>query len=439
MSWRTFFIILLCAPLGRGVAQAPAPRTLELRGGWWLTDSGFVRRQLYLVDGHFAARRPAVVDSILELGDSFIVPPYGDAHTHRFTDPATVTADVAEHVRGGVFYVFSLTGSASGRRELAGSVNGRTSIDVAYAETLTSTRGHPTLSAEVAANRIPWDSLRAYWPRLLKSRKAEGDVYFLIDSLGDVRRKWERVLANEPDLIKIYLMDVEHLARQRADTTSIGQRGLDPSLVPAIVTRAHAAGLRVAAHVETAADFRVAVAAGVDVIAHLPGLSPRADEDPARYLITRADAAMAKRSGTTVIATAWLAERLAAAKPWLTGAAAAPDTAQLQRARRIQRTSLAELKRAGVQVAIGSDLFGDAVTEALYLNGLGVFGTNESLAMLTRTTPQLMFPKRRIGKLEPGYEGSFLSLGCDPSKRLECIREIGLRIKQGMILRPAQN
>ena len=175
------------------------------------------------------------------------------------------------------------------------------------------------------------------------------------------------------------------------------------------MTRAHAAGLRLAVHVETAADFRVAVAAGGDVIAHLPGLTARADEDPTRYLITRPDAAIAKKSGTTVIVTAWLAEPVVAAEPRLTGAAATPYTAQLQRARRIQRTSLAELKRAGVQVAIGSDLFGDSATEALYLNGLGVFGIDEAVAMRTRitpqrtgTTPQLMCPKRCIGRLEPG-------------------------------------
>jgi hypothetical protein len=61
------------------------------------------------------------------------------------------------------------------------------------------------------------------------------------------------------------------------------------------------------------------------------------------------------------------------------------------------------------------------------------------LEMLTRTTPQLVFPKRRIGRLEPGYEGNFLGLGCDPGRRLACIREISLRVKQGTVLRPAQN
>jgi imidazolonepropionase-like amidohydrolase len=310
-------------------------------------------------------------------------------------------------------------------------------VDVAYADALTSTRGHPTLSAEVSANRIPWDSLRQYWPRLLESRAAEGDVYFTIDSAADVDRKWARLRANAPGLVKIYLLDSERFAELSRDTTTIGARGLDPALVPAIVARAHRDGLRVAAHVETAADFRIAVQAGADIVAHLPGLAPRADEDPARYRLTDADAAEVRRRGTVVVPTAWLAERLATAKPWLTGAAAQRDTVQLRRAQEIQRASLDALRRAGATIAIGSDLFERATTEALYLHRLGVFDSGAVLSMLTRVTPQVVVPGRTAGRLRTGDEASLLALDCNPLQRLECVRAVSFRMRRGVVLTPS--
>ena len=427
-------VLITLAPSPSLDAQSVRGRTYELRGGWWLQDTGFVRRSTFVVDGVLRDERPVVVDSVVELGDRYVVPPFADAHTHVLTDPASAQRESDDLLARGIFSVLSLTGSASGRRAAAGRVNTSTSVDVAYADALTSTRGHPTLSAEVSANKIPWDSLRQYWPKLLQSRAAEGDVYHTIDEAADLDRKWPRVRANAPDLVKIYLLDAERFAELGRDTTSIGARGLDPALVPAIVARAHRDGLRVAAHVETAADFRLAVRAGEDVIAHLPGLAPRAGEDPARYRLTDADAAEAHRRATVVVPTAWLAERLAAAKPWLTGAAAAPDTAQLRRAQEIQRASLAVLQRAGVPIAIGSDLFESAVTEALYLHRLGAADARTALAMLADVTPRLIFPTRRIGRLRAGDEASLLALDCDPLARLECVRELSFRMKRGMVL-----
>jgi imidazolonepropionase-like amidohydrolase len=188
------------------------------------------------------------------------------------------------------------------------------------------------------------------------------------------------------------------------------------------------------AHVETAADVRVAVGAGVDIIAHLPGLAPKANEDSLRYEITDADAALIKTKRIAVIPTAWLAERLAAPKPWESGAAAQGDIAQLERAKQIQRRSLQRLMQNGVPIAIGPDLFEDAVSEASYLKRLGVFDNRTLLLAWSRTTPQLIFPKRRIGELRANYEASFLALACDPTVDFACTRQIKMRMKQGRLL-----
>ena len=385
--------------------------------------------------GRFAHVRPARVDSVIELGDLYVVPPFGDAHTHSFGSAASIGPVIRLDLRDGIFYALSLTNSIRDKRSAVDSVNTPRSVDVAYADAgLTATLGHPILSAEVSANHIPWDSLGAYHSRLLHSHTAEGDVYFVIDNLRDLETKWPRILASRPDMLKIFLMDIEHFRELRADTATIDDKGLDPSLIPAIVQRAHAAGLRVAAHVETAADVRAAMRAGVDIIAHLPGIAPRAGETLARYELTDADADFAARHRVQFIATAWLAERLAAPKPWLTGAAAEADTAQLERAKWIQRRSLARLLAHGVSVAIGSDLFETAVTEASYLEKLGVYSGTDILNMWSTATPHLIFPRRHIGGLADGYEASLLALRCDPIADFGCVRKIQLRMKQGYLI-----
>lgn len=48
-------------------------------------------------------------------------------------------------------------------------------------------------------------------------------------------------------------------------------RGLDPNLLPRIAGKADSSGLRTIAHSETAYDFRVALDAGVDEVAHMAG------------------------------------------------------------------------------------------------------------------------------------------------------------------------
>jgi imidazolonepropionase-like amidohydrolase len=401
-------------------------KSYQLTGGWWFDGRAFARKTFYVVDGVFRKRRPANVDTVLDLGNSYVVPPFGDAHSHAFDNPANIAETVAANLREGIFYALSLTNSIAGKRDVAASVNHPTGMDVGYADAgLTSTRGHPIMSAEMAANHWSWDSLGEKWPLLLKSRKAEGDVYFILDSLADLRRQWSRIVASRPDLIKIFLLSTERFAILRADTTSLGHVGLDPALVAPIVDLAHRDNLRVAAHVDTAADFRLAVGAGVDIIAHLPGLAISSELEVPRYALTEADAMLAAKRHVVVIPTAWLAvqERMANGDP-----------AQVARTKRLQRQNLELLIRAGVPLAIGSDLFVRAPTEAAYLLGLGVFDNLSLLKMWSQTTAGVIFPRRHIGDLREGYEASFLLLSCNPISDFACTSKITLRMKQGQVL-----
>jgi imidazolonepropionase-like amidohydrolase len=53
------------------------------------------------------------------------------------------------------------------------------------------------------------------------------------------------------------------------------------------------------------------------------------------------------------------------------------------------------------------------------------------LNLWTTTTPQAIFPDRRIGRLDAGYEASFLVLGGNPLDDFSAVRTIRRRVKQG--------
>ncbi len=172
------------------------------------------------------------------------------------------------------------------------------------------------------------------------------------------------------------------------------------------------------AHVETGNDFHVALASGVDVIAHLPGNSLPTRIDPA-------DARLAAERGVSVMTTAILIER--------------PSRASRHAAlREAQIANLRLLRDTGVTLAAGSDEFTETSSaEIAHLRTLGLFSDAELLRMWTTNCARTLFPDRRVGSLDPGYEASFLVLGADPLTNFDATRDIQRRVKQGVTLEVA--
>jgi imidazolonepropionase-like amidohydrolase len=234
----------------------------------------------------------------------------------------------------------------------------------------------------------------------------------VVDSPEELLLKWELVIAGKPDFVKIFLTDSERRNERLRAATPEASPGLDPALVPEIVRLAHAAGLRVSAHVETAHDFRVALAAGVDEMAHMPGGWFDAGDDRRRYELSRRDARLAARRGVVVIPTI-----------------AADDDPRLRPA---QVRNLARLKRYGVTLAVGADSYGQTSRVAAHgLAATGLFTNLELLNIWSYDTPRTIFPGRRIGRLTPGYEASFLVLQDDPLVSFDATKTILFRFKGG--------
>jgi imidazolonepropionase-like amidohydrolase len=388
-------------------ASAAAPATL-LKGGHWFDGARFEARDGWSVAGRFTFSRPRSVQRTLDLSGLWIVPPYADAHNHGIGtgDATRDRAMVAAYVKAGVFYVQSMGNlPLSGGDKAALGLNQPGGMDAIFAQgTLTGYGGHPMGIIRDVLLR------QGYFPgRTLDSLK--DSRFYEIDSEEELRAKWPGILASQADLIKFFLFNSDEYARRREDPAFFGRRGLDPRLARVVVQLAHAEGLRAAAHVVNVADFRTALAAGVDILAHLP----------AEGMLTQADAEAVARAGVPVHTTCEFLTKLARNSP--------VESAAIHGR---QGPNLAKLKAAGARMVIGSDDPADPTPgEIAHLREFGVFSDAELLDMWTRATVRSIFPDRRVGALREGYEASFLALEGDPLLDWSYTGRIATRFKQG--------
>jgi imidazolonepropionase-like amidohydrolase len=389
-------------------APPRSPVVAYAHARWW-TGDGFVSGARFVRGGLFVAKPAGVPDRTVDLAGAYVVPPFADAHNHM-PGRASDVSDRAE--AAGVFYLMNPTILASAAPGVRKALEGPGKIDAVLSMgAITAPGGHP--------ERIYIDILR---PRVYPQMKPEdflGDAFHYITSPADIDPVLDRLVAQHAQFVKIMVLYSEEYAKRRDDPAYRGLKGLDPTLVPGIVAAAHRRGLRVAVHIETAADFRVIVAAGADEAAHMPGyVGAKGPLEP--YRITDADARAAARAHIVVVATASLAYDNN------------PDPARLALVQDMQRANLLKLKRAGVPILIGTDGQPDAAPiEARYLIDLGVLTPKETLVSLTRITPRYILPGRRIGALKPGYEASFLALKANPVTDFDAIKTISRRVKQG--------
>ena len=411
--------------LAGSVAWGQAPVTHFVHGQWF--DGKEFRADDFYAEGGVLTHAPTTKAGVVtvDLAGGFVVPPYGDAHTHNFDSMEMAPAVGAQYVKDGILYVQGMTEVLEGSRAVAkaGLVNAPGTVDVAFAHgALTGKEGHPKEIYESMANGFYYPATEEQRKLVIGSHKQLGRAYWEIDSPAELEATWPKVLATKPDLIKIILSGSEHYTAESHQHPELG-KGLDPALVPLITAKAHAAGLKVAAHVDTATDYHVAVAGGVDEIGHLPGYGINAKDDLTIFHLADEDIALTAKRGVKVQATAgiYVDEHLAAE--------------DLAARRASQIDNLGRLKKAGVVVLVGSDRYGrDSVHEADYLEGLGVWSRLEMLRMWAVETPETVFPKRKIGELKPGYEASFLVLRGNPLERWAEVHDIRERWKRGVKL-----
>jgi hypothetical protein len=427
LSRRSFLISgsgsLIGLLIGSGVSSQQLPSKIyEFSNGRWFDGQKFTSKRFYSVSGVLTDKKPEKVDSVIDLTDTYIVPPFAEAHNHNveWSDEETFSRLKRTYLEAGIFYIKNPNNLLRARTPLLDKINISTSIDVTFANGgLTASGGHPI---GVVKRNIERGGMN--------ETDGDGGFYFIVDTIADLDRKWEKILAGKPDFIKTYLLYSEEYKKRKEDHKYFAWKGLDPALLPEIVRRAHKANLRVTTHIETATDFHNALVAGVDEIAHTPGFRPEngnwAKYDASRFKISEADARLAARNGTVVVTTL-----VSAIDHFLQKKTDEPYS----EIRKLLAENLQLLKKYDVKIAIGSDSYRQtSLAEALNLSNLGIFDNLTLLKMFCETSAAAIFPKRRIGRLKNGYEASFLVLSDSPLRDFSSVQRIKQRFKQGELL-----
>jgi imidazolonepropionase-like amidohydrolase len=390
-------------------------RNYAFEGGWWWTGDGFERRTFYCEDGILTRRRPARIERVFDFGDRHVAPPFADAHSHTLQSRETADLMHRRYLEQGIFYVAIANNVGETAMPVREWLAAPQRVDAIFSNGgITSSGGHPIGL---------WE--RTILPRAFPGHSAEwlrGRAFFIVDSAEDLARVWPGVLEGRPDFIKTFLLYSEEHQRRRSDGSRHPARGLDPAVLPPLVERAHGAGLRIAAHVETAQDFRLAIRSGVDQVMHLPGYQVPPSRRIEEFRLTPRDAQEASAAGVVVVTTTVLANRHLG------------DLDHWRLVRENQAHNLTLLRDAGVTLAVGSDA--NELTsrdELMSLRALGIFDDRALLELWTSTAVAI-FPGRRIGRLEDGYEASFLVLDGDPLEDFSNVQRISFRFKEGYVI-----
>jgi hypothetical protein len=398
-------------------------KTIHFINGKWFNGKEFTAADFYSVRGLLTKNAPLTIDTVIDLQQQFIIPPFGEAHNHSPESEQDLDVFIERYLADGIFYIKNPNSIPFATNKIRSKINHPKSVDVIYANGgLTATGGHPT----TLYNYMLGTTYKKVLPGWT-TKSFEGEAYYLIHSKEELEKKWPFILSQKPDFIKFYLIFSEEYEQRKNDTLFNGKKGIDPKLAKLIVQKAHAAGLKVSAHAETPFDLKAALAAGVDEINHLPGYQVRWKDgyEAPYYKISKSLARKMKRSGVHADATYSLAET------------ELPLADSLQQTTRLllQKQNLQLLKKFNVPVTIGCDSYNlTARTEIDYLRKLAMYSNLELLKMWCEITPKAIFPNRKIAAFQEGYEASFLVLKGNPIENFEHAFNISLRVKQGVLL-----
>ncbi len=390
-------------------------KNYEYRNGQWYTGLEFVSGTWYVSNGVLTQKAPVQIDSIVDLVGHWVIPPMADAGCSNMSDKRSATGMIKQYMDEGVFYLQILNNTQDSRKVIQPLLNTPNTPDAIFTNgAITCSLGEPFLKYEGPAQDIPnpADWAKSY-DKIRTSRKLLGDAYWFVDNKEALNANWDKIIAQKPDVIMIYLLDAQVNGGKES-------KGLSVEMAKAIVKKAHKANLRVNAWVETGDDVRIGLKIGVDGFANLPGYNWDGSGDPKRFEISNDDLKKMVKKRT----------------PISTLLSHAQSTTARPAVKEFQSKMLARLLENGVNLVIASDDPQRTIRSELnYLNGLGKQNGAYLLKILSENTGGSIFPNRKIGKLKEGYEASFLVLNDDPFANILKIRSFYFKVKNGVVLK----
>ena len=190
--------------------------------------------------------------------------------------------------------------------------------------------------------------------------------------------------------------------------------------IDAVVSEAHAHGVKVAAHARSDSGLRIALAAGVDSIEHGDSIRPEAAAEMARRGIFL--------SPTLTVAA------------YVAGPRAQAGCAICGELPKIHARSLENARKAGVKIAYGTDAGGFPWTE---INQAREFEYEvqhgmsplEAIRSATTVAAQLLGLEGKIGAVEPGAFADLVAMAGDPLQDVAVLQRIDWVMKGGEVVK----
>ena len=375
----------------------------------------FEVRTLAVRDGRFVSvPRNLTAAERLDLSGRYIVPAYANAHCH-VTSADRTSSD--GFLRNGVFYVWNPNTIVLSSKDKA-FFGTATTYDLKIAQGgITEPRGHPeVLYTDILAQFV------------YKGRSKEwfiGNAFHYGRTRAEITSSLDTLKSQGADFVKAYLLHSEDYASRRSDPQFEGMRGLNPENMPFLVAEARRRRMKVAVHVETAADLVTAAQSGAAVAAHLPGYAGSGTE---ATKLSAEQARIVAKSGIRLTPTYNLGAAVVDENASMAEQEAAADATAKR-----QLENMLLLKNARAAFVMGTDGLGPIFEEAERWVTIGGMTAPEAARVVFETGAWL-FPERRIGCFQPGCEADFLVLSSDPTLDIRSLRAIVQRYKAGKVL-----
>ncbi|MEQ8434786.1 MAG: hypothetical protein RIA71_11135 [Oceanicaulis sp.] len=401
-------------------SQQAAAVTVYENGHVW-TREAFERRDLAVAGDRFIDPASAPADAArVDLSGGFVTPGFTNAHQHT---PRTTMANSWGFMEAGVYYVWNpnVLGSLMTQERETFFARPDTIELRESAGGVTAPGSHPEPLYVNTLGPYVYDGA-GYDEMYL-------DAFHYVRDLDEIETTLDRLEAHGADFVKAYLMASQRFEPPGPDGDYRSTSGLDPALVPPLVEAAHARGLPIGFHIETAEDLRIIAAAGADYAMHLPGYSAVARLEGDFRALTEADAILAADAGLAVIPTTLVgANRIREAQ---NDPEREVDPAAVAAAYGLQAANMAVLHAAGVTILPGTDGNpGSVPGEVTHWVEIGALSDAEAATVLLNAT-NILFGDIGAGCFDPGCRADFLVLGGDPTADISAIETIVMRIKSG--------
>jgi len=413
MLMKKIFYLFILVVFAQAIHAQSTSKNYEYRNASWYNGKDFTNGTWYIVNGTLSKKAPAKIDSVVDLLGRWVIPPMGDVFSASVADNPAAASTLKLYLDEGVFYLQVLSNTQEGRTAVQSMVNTAKTPDVLFANGgITCSLGYPFLKYEGPAQGVKnpqqWT---AKYDQIKTGNKMLGNGYWFVDNKSALDANWTKIKAQKPDVISIYLLDA-------AKNGGKAGKGLTEEMAKLVVKKAHKSDLRVFAHVETAEDVALAIKLGVDGLANLPGHNWDGSGDAKQYTLSDDDL---KKLAKKKIPVATLFSHAQG------NANAAVQEFHLK--------TIKSLFDQNVNLVLGSDdQQRTGRVELNYWFNLGGLGYDKLLKVMCENTPRAIFPKRKIGKIEDGYEASFIVLSDNPLVNILKIRAISFKVKNGKVI-----